>query len=122
MTLKNKLFRISYGRDYSPGDNMQVSLFEMAHYLWKRGGIPMVRGFFWQYRFRSAGRQLLIGKNVDLLFGKHISLGTRVYIGIYVYLNGLSQEGFQIGNNVRIREHTWIQATSTLENPGKGLT
>jgi len=58
---------------------------------------------------------------VEILFPRYIELGRNVRIGDYTYLNGLSREGVRLGDNVRIREHVWIQVTSGLENLGRGL-
>ena len=120
-SIKHKIFRVAFGRDYSPSQDKQVTVRELLYYLWKRGGWSFLRGLFLRHRFKECGGRLLIGKSVNILFPKYISLGKNVALGDYTYVNGFSQEGLRLGNNVRIREHGWIQATSTLENPGKGL-
>jgi acetyltransferase-like isoleucine patch superfamily enzyme len=118
--IKRKLYRAAFGRDYHP-QKIEIGLFQLAGYLWKRGGSAWMRGLFCKFRFRECGKRLLIGKKVNLQFQNHISLGSNVFIGDYTYINGFSQDGFRIGNNVRIREFGWIQATSDLNDPGKGL-
>ena len=55
-------------------------------------------------------------------FPRYVSVGRNVYIGDETYLSGLSTAGVRIGDHVRIREQVWIQATSTLDDPGVGLS
>ncbi|HEY7160936.1 MAG TPA: acyltransferase [Acidobacteriota bacterium] len=118
--IKKKIYRAAFGKDYNP-QNLQIGLFQMSEYLWKRGGRAWIRGIVIKHRFRKCGSRLFIGKNVNLQFHNHISLGRNVLIGDYTYINGFSQNGFHVGNNVRIREFGWMQATSDLNDPGKGL-
>jgi acetyltransferase-like isoleucine patch superfamily enzyme len=120
--LKTRLYRLALGRNAQvPAGSVTISLRDLAHYLWKRGGVTWIRGLWWRLRFKTCRGRLFVGRRADILFPWHISLGRNVYLGHDVYLNGLCREGIWIGNNVRIREHAWIQVTSTLDNPGKGL-
>ena len=43
-------------------------------------------------------------------------------IGDDSYINAYSRGGMRLGDDVRIREGAWIQATSRLDQPGVGLT
>jgi acetyltransferase-like isoleucine patch superfamily enzyme len=120
--LKTRLYRLALGRNAQvPPGPVAIPLRDLAHYLWKRGGATWIRGLLWRMRFKACGGRLFVGRRADILFPWYISLGRNVYLGHDLYLNGLSVEGVWIGNNVRIREHAWIQVTSTLDNPGKGL-
>ena len=119
-SLKTRLYKLALGRS-GYVQEIQVSCSELLYYLWKRGGRAFLRGALMRYRFQRCGGRLFMGKKLDILFPKYISLGRNVYLGDYSYLNGLSREGMKIGNNVRIREHVWIQASSSLANLGKGL-
>ncbi len=120
-SLKNKIYQRALGRAGSTQE-VQLSLTELLYYLWKRGGMASLRGLIKQLRFKSCAGRLFIGKGTDILFPRYIALGKNVYLGDYLYLNGFSREGFHFGNNVRIREYGWIQATSSLAHPGKGMT
>ncbi len=104
-----------------PPQEIEASLAEVVQYLWKRGGWSWLRGILLRRRFKRCGGRLFIGKNVEILYPRYISLGRNVYIGDYTTINGLSREGLWLGDNVRIREHVWIQATSSLASLGKGL-
>jgi len=119
---KTKIYRLASGKDNQGShEDLQVGFKELIYYLWKRGGLSWLRGFFYRYRFKQCRGRLFVGKHVDILFPKYISLGRNVYLGDYTFINGLSREGFVLGNNVRIREHVWIQATSLLDDLGRGL-
>lgn len=119
--LRDKLFKKAFGREYVSSNNVEIGLYELLYYLWKRAGRSTARGFFWQHRFKSCKGIPFIGKNIEILFPKYITIGKRVFFGDYCYINGLSSDGMFIGNHVRIREHGWIQATSGLDDIGKGL-
>ena len=43
-------------------------------------------------------------------------------IGDDSYISGYAANGTRFGHDVRIREGAWIQSTSRLDHPGKGLT
>ncbi len=121
--LKTWLYRKALGpRAQTPPGEVRIPFRDLLHYLWRRGGRAWIRGLWWRHRFRRCGGRLLVGRRLDVLFPRYISLGANVYLGDACSLNGLSRDGLVIGNNVRIREHVWIQATSTLDNPGVGLT
>ena len=120
--LKTRLYRMALGRDAQvPSGQVTVSSRDLWHYLWRRGARTWLRGLWWRTRFKSCGGRLFVGRRVDIMFPWYISLGRNVYLGDGCYVNGLSRQGVIIGNNVRIREGVWIQATSTLDNPGIGL-
>lgn len=119
-SLKAKLYQFALGRGHSAPE-VNVSFAELFYYLWKRGGRAWLRGALLRYRFKTCGGRLFIGKKLDIFFPKYIALGVNVYLGDYTYLNGLSREGMTFGNNVRIRENVWIQASSSLTDLGKGL-
>ena len=121
-TPKAKLYYLASGmKSQKPIGDLEVGFTELLYYLWKRGGFTWLRGLFYRYRFKRCRGRLFVGKHVDILFPQYISLGRNVYLGDYTFINGLSREGFVLGNNVRIREHVWIQATSLLDDLGRGL-
>ncbi len=119
-TFKEKLYEKAAGRPQA-GKELQVTFPEMLWYLWKRGGASYLRGLWWQLRLQHTRGRLFVGRHVDILFPRYISAGRNCYIGDYVYLNGLSQTGIHLGDNVRLREQVWVQASSTLSNLGLGM-
>jgi acetyltransferase-like isoleucine patch superfamily enzyme len=121
-SLKTRTYRWALGTDTRTRvQDVEVSFPELLYYLWKRGGTSWLRGLLLRHRFKQCGSRLLVGRRVDILFPRYISLGRNVRIGDYGYLNGLSREGVRLGDNVRLREHVWIQCTSGLDTLGKGL-
>jgi acetyltransferase-like isoleucine patch superfamily enzyme len=120
--LKERLYRMAVGRDVSLRGPVTLTWTELIAYLWQRGGWSRVRGVIRGARFGSRGDRLFIGARVRLMFPRHIHVGRNVLIGDDSYVSGLSTSGIRFGNNVRIREGAWIQATSVLDEPGVGLT
>ncbi len=98
-----------------------VSGFEAAEYFVQRGLWACLKGFLNRWRFKACGRRPLIGRGAQIFFPAHITLGNEVVIGPYCVINGLSSEGVRFGDRVHVREYTWIQATSQMQDPGKGL-
>jgi acetyltransferase-like isoleucine patch superfamily enzyme len=49
-------------------------------------------------------------------------VGRNVAIGEHVVMSCFGHEGVVLGDNVRIKEFGWIQVTSHLSDPGRGLT
>jgi acetyltransferase-like isoleucine patch superfamily enzyme len=94
---------------------------ELLYYLYRKGGWSWVRGQLHRWRLRRAGRRLFVGARVEILFPRYLSVGDNVAIGRDSYLSCLSREGVRIGDNVRLKEHLWLQTTSHLTEVGKGV-
>jgi acetyltransferase-like isoleucine patch superfamily enzyme len=121
--LKERIYRWAVGRARGvPPGPVAVTAPELLYYLWKRGGMARLRGLCWQPRLGRSGGRLFVGRGVELLFPRRISVGRNVRIGDHAYVNGLSRDGVRLGDNVRLREHVWIQATAGLTDLGVGLT
>lgn len=122
MFVRERLYRLAFGSTRPlPAADLDIRLSELVGYLWARGGRAYLRGLLMRHRFGRSNGRLFIGKHTRILFPRYICAGYNVYLGDFMYLNALSRDGIRLGNNVRIHEHGWIQATSTLDNPGKGL-
>jgi acetyltransferase-like isoleucine patch superfamily enzyme len=120
--LKERVYRRAIGRDVTLRGAVTPTWGELLGYLWQRGGPARLRGWYRRVRLGSCGGRLLIGARVRLLFPRHIHAGRNVLIGDDSYINGWSTGGVRLGDDVRIREGAWIQATSVLDQPGVGLT
>ena len=120
--LKERLYRAAVGRNVTLRGPLAPSWAELVSYLWQRGGLSRVRGWFHGLRLGACGGRLLVGARTRLLFPRHIHAGRNVLIGDDCSVNGFSTSGVRFGDNVRIREGAWIQATSVLDQPGVGLT
>lgn len=120
--LKGSLYRKALGRPVDLAGPLTVSWIELLAFLWHRGGLARLRGAWMGWRLGDCGGRLFIGARVRLMFPRHIHVGRNVFIGGDSYVSGFSVNGVRLGNDVRIREGAWIQATSTLDRPGVGLT
>jgi acetyltransferase-like isoleucine patch superfamily enzyme len=119
---KERLYRRAVGRDVTLRGPLTPTWGELLSYLWQRGGWARARGWFHGVRLGACGGRLLVGARVRLMFPRHIHAGRNVLIGDDSYVSGFSTSGIRFGDNVRIREGAWIQATSVLDQPGVGLT
>ena len=120
-SFKSRLYQLARGRPGAAGE-VEIPLRDVVGYLWRRGGMPWLRGLRWRLRLGACGGRLLVGRRAAIWFPRYVSVGRNVYIGDETYLSGLSTAGVRIGDHVRIREQVWIQATSTLDDPGVGLS
>lgn len=120
--LKATLYRKALGRSVELAGPVTASWPELLAFLWQRGGPARIRGAMRGWRLGSCGGRLFVGARTRLMFPRHIHAGRNVFIGDDSYVSGLSRQGVRLGNDVRIREGAWIQATSTLDQPGEGLT
>ena len=98
-----------------------VSLSKVLYYSYRKGFWPFLRGLLFRPRLHSSGGLFFLGRYSTILFPAYFSVGRNVSVGDFVFINCISQDGIVFGNNVRIREHAWIQATSHLTDLGKGL-
>ena len=64
---------------------------------------------------------LFIGKRTIIKSKKLLRLGKGVTIGNNCYLDGLSEWGIILGNNVSIGRNTAIECTGNLKHLGKGI-
>jgi len=119
--LRSRLYRWARGRPGETGP-VDLPLGDVLGYLWRRGAAAWMRGLFWRLRLGACGGRLLIGRRAAIRFPRYVSVGRNVYIGDDTYLSGLSTAGVRIADHVRIREHVWIQSTSTLDDPGVGVS
>jgi acetyltransferase-like isoleucine patch superfamily enzyme len=118
--LKTWVYRTALGRPAAVGD-VSIPYRDLAAYLWYRGGLAWLRGLWWRLWLGGCGGRLFVGRRVRLRYPRYIRVGRNVSIGDEASISGLSREGVHLGDHVRLREHVWIQATSTLDNLGVGL-
>lgn len=94
---------------------------ELAAYAWQRGGTSRLRGFALAWRLGACRGRLFVGRRVRVLFPRRMRTGCNVFIGDYAYISAYGRDGIEIGDNVSLREHAWIQITSRLDEPGAGV-
>jgi acetyltransferase-like isoleucine patch superfamily enzyme len=105
------------------GETVESSpkLHDVIYYSVRQGMQPWLHGLTTQLRLKSCGGRLFVGRRTKILFPGRLSVGRNVALGDYVRINCYGAKGVVLGDNVRIKEHGWIQVTSHLSNPGLGL-
>jgi acetyltransferase-like isoleucine patch superfamily enzyme len=99
----------------------QVRIQDVIYYGYEKGALQLVRGSLFRLRLRKSGRRFFLGRGTKVLFPSHLTVGSNVAIGDYVYMNCFGKTGVTLGDNVRIREFGSVQVTSHLSFPGEGL-
>lgn len=69
-------------------------------------------------RFRKV---IYVGENTKVKCKKRITVGKNVTIGENCYIDALSRDGINLGNNVSIQKNTSIECTGSVKHLGKGL-
>ena len=119
---KTRVYFKAIGRGGGAPRPIDVSWTELMVFLWQRGGGARLRGLRHAWRLGRCGGRLFLGRRTHLLFPRHLHAGRNVFIGDDSYVNAYARNGTRLGDDVRIREGAWIQSTSTLDEPGVGLT
>ncbi|HUF24482.1 MAG TPA: acyltransferase [Vicinamibacterales bacterium] len=120
MTLKARVLARLSGRPAVDGA-IDARWPELAAYAWQRGGMSRVRGLLLAARLGACGGRLFAGRHVRVLFPRRVRAGRNVLIGDHAYISAYGRDGIEIGSDVSVREHAWIQVTSRLDDPGVGL-
>jgi acetyltransferase-like isoleucine patch superfamily enzyme len=98
------------------------SLADVVYYAYQRGFWPYLRGLLQRPGLKSCGGRFFVGRSSRILFPNRLSVGRNVALGDHVYLNCYSSQGVSLADNVRIREFGWVQVSSHLSNPGRGVS
>ena len=99
----------------------RISKGEKLSIYW-RAGIKALRGLIKKPCFKHTDGLLMIGKGVQITYGKHITCGKRVKFEDYAEIQGLCSEGFVFGNDVTIGRGVMIRPSSYYGGDlGKGL-
>lgn len=92
----------------------------MGWYM-RRGLLPFARGLMFRLRVGRCSGPILIGRGVRVLYARRLSVGRWVYIGSGCEINAFSVRGVSFEDRVTVREHAWIQCSSSPTHPGVGL-
>jgi acetyltransferase-like isoleucine patch superfamily enzyme len=124
MSLKSRVYAHAIGRPGRPVDGpapLEVSWWELLTYLWSKGGVARLRGLWMGWRLGACGGRLFVGRRARILFPRRLVVGRNCFLGADSDINAMAINGIRLGDDVRIREYAWIQATSALDHPGVGL-
>jgi acetyltransferase-like isoleucine patch superfamily enzyme len=118
--LERRLRRVL--RNARPGSEEALSYSSTMRAVEKGLG-PATRGFFLRWRLgHVSGPVFFLGKSVRLVRPRHLFVGRAVFIGDGCYIDAFSLHGVWLGDRVTLREHSWLQCTSSSDHPGEGLT
>lgn len=105
-------------------DNFQLDPNIGAGYIlrqcWKYGWM-MVRGKAFSFGHKKIAKNVFVGKNVEVVEKKHLTIGQKTKLQDDVYIDALSREGISIGDSVVIGRNTRIECTGGLQSIGKGI-
>ena len=87
---------------------------------WKYGWM-MIRGKHFSLGHGQIANDVFVGKNVKVIEKKYLTIGEKTKLQDGVYIDALSREGVQIGENVVIGRNTRIECTGGLQSVGKGV-
>jgi acetyltransferase-like isoleucine patch superfamily enzyme len=105
-----------------PGSSETLSLSALQRAAEKGLG-PAIRGSLMRWRFAEVdGPLLFVGKAVRLVQPSQLHAGRAVFIGDGCYIDAFSTHGVWFGDRVTLREHSWVQCTSSPDRPGVGMT
>lgn len=105
-------------------DNFQLDPNIGAGYIlrqcWKYGWM-MIRGKTFSFGHEKIAKNVFVGKNVEVVEKKHLTIGQKTKLQDDVYIDALSREGVSIGDSVVIGRNTRIECTGGLQSIGKGV-
>lgn len=105
-------------------DNFQLDPNIGAEYIlrqcWKYGWM-MVRGKAFSFGHEKIAKNVFVGKNVEVVEKKNLTIGQKTKLQDDVYIDALSREGISIGDSVVIGRNTRIECTGGLQSIGKGV-
>lgn len=118
MSVLDELLKIAGKDDFQldPDIGIRYILWQCWKYGWM-----MIRGRFFSFGHRKIANDVFIGKHVKIIEKKHLRMGKKTKLQEGVYIDALSKEGVDIGENVVIGRNTRIECTGGLQDIGKGV-
>ena len=125
MTLKEKIMSfIDRLLKIAGKDNFQLDPVIGTNYIvrqcWKYGWM-MIRGKLFSFGRKYISHSVFIGKKVKVIEKKRLTIGQKTKLQDGVYIDALSRDGVQFGDNVVIGRNTRIECTGGLQLIGKGV-
>lgn len=105
-------------RQYKLDKNYSIK--ELFYIVKYRGG-QVLRGFKKKMIIKKSIGLLFCGKNVIIQYGFLISAGNSLILEDNVFLNALSHNGINLGNNVTIAKNSVLQCTGVIARKGVGI-
>jgi acetyltransferase-like isoleucine patch superfamily enzyme len=83
--------------------------------------VQLLRGLKVLFRGRNP-KMMLLGQNVRFRYFSRISYGRMLKAGDHVLFSGLGKAGIRIGNQVSIGSYSQIIVSTSLNDPGEGIS
>lgn len=118
MLLTKIIHKIKGNKDYAfespiPTKDLIIILFYRGIQVW--------RGLLMKPFLRHKGI-LFLGKNTQLRHKSSLSIGKSCIIDNQVVINGFSQNGIRLGNNVTLSQGCILMCSGVIRNKGVGIT
>jgi len=84
--------------------------------------LQVLRGFIAKLFFLKSKGILFLGRNVTIDFKSSFSSGRNLILEDRVYINALSSDGVNFGNNCTVGRETIIVCTGVIRNLGTGVS
>jgi acetyltransferase-like isoleucine patch superfamily enzyme len=107
-------------RDASYQLDRHIAVEDLVAVLWQRG-LSVLRGYLVRWQLGEVRGLLFLGKNISLRHKRRISLGRSVIIENDVFIDALSQNGVELGNNVTVAKFSTLQCTGVIQELGVGI-
>lgn len=118
MGVLDKLLKIAGKDDFQLDSSIGTGY--ILRQCWKYGWM-MIRGKHFSLGHGQIANDVFVGKNVKVIEKKYLTIGEKTKLQDGVYIDALSREGVQIGENVVIGRNTRIECTGGLQSVGKGV-
>lgn len=118
MGVLDKLLKIA-GKDDFQLDSA-IGTGYILRQCWKYGWM-MIRGEIFSLGYGQIANNVFVGRRVRIIEKKYLTIGKKTKLQDGVYIDALSRDGVQIGENVVIGRNTRIECTGGLQNIGKGV-
>lgn len=118
MGVLDKLLKIAGKDDFHLDSSIGTGY--ILRQCWKYGWM-MIRGKHFSFGHGQIANDVFVGKKVKVLEKKYLTIGEKTKLQDGVYIDALSREGVQIGENVVIGRNTRIECTGGLQSVGKGV-
>ena len=118
MNLIEKCLHLAGKKDFHIDE--RIGMGYILHTCWKYGWM-MVRGRLLSLGHRKIAGSVFIGRGVQLLEKRYLTLGAKTKLQEKVKIDALSTDGVVIGQNCVLGRNTCIECTGSLSHLGKGV-
>ena len=118
MNIMDNLLKIAGKENFHLDPAIRMSY--IARQCWKYGWM-IVRGKFFSFGYQNIASNIFIGKKVKIIEKKSLIIGHRAKLQDGVYIDALSKDGVQLGDNIVIGRNSRIECTGGLQSIGKGV-